>query len=77
MEFLSLRSNHLTRLGPYALSGVTGHREVCFNNPNCRVDLTENDVSLVEPGAFSRTQHVRYVHVDVTPTSTFTSGTST
>ena len=58
VEFLSLRSNRLTNLVPNAFGGIAGKRDVCFNNDNCRVDLTENDISEVGANAFAWTKHI-------------------
>ena len=58
VDFLSLRSNRLTNLVTNSFGGITGKRDVCFNNDNCRVDLTENDISEVEANAFAWTKHI-------------------
>ena len=58
VEFLSLRSNRLTNLVTDSFSGITGKRDICFNNDNCRVDLTENDISEVGADAFAWTKHI-------------------
>ena len=58
MEFLSLRSNRLTNLVSNSFGGITGKRDVCFKNDNCRIDLTENDISVLGASSFAWTKHI-------------------
>lgn len=50
LQVLSLRGNKISRLVPYALTGISG-RLSC--NPECLVDLSENDITEVQKNALA------------------------